>query len=66
MPTWISLISREQKFRFGKFKPPVGLERLVSDSDMLFVERALPTDLVPNRDVGVQVYGENLRRRFQL
>lgn len=52
------------KLRFGKMKPPVGLERLVSDSDTLFVERALPTDLVPNRDVGVQVYGENLRGVF--
>ena len=50
----------QTKFRFGKFKPPVGLERLVSGSEMLFVERALPTDLVPNRDVGVQVFGENL------
>ena len=48
------------KFRFGKFKPPVGLERLQADIDNLFVERAMPTDLVPNRDVGVQVFGENL------
>ncbi len=31
----------QTKFRFGKFKPPVGLERLVSGSEMLFVERAL-------------------------
>jgi phosphate-selective porin OprO and OprP len=48
------------KVRFGKMKPPVGLERLQSGSENLFVERALPTDLVPNRDVGVQVLGENL------
>jgi phosphate-selective porin OprO and OprP len=48
------------KVRFGKMKPPVGLERLASGSETLFVERALPTDLVPNRDVGVQVLGENL------
>ena len=33
MLIWISLISHGPKFRFGKFKPPVGLERLVSDSD---------------------------------
>jgi phosphate-selective porin OprO/OprP len=48
------------KVRFGKMKPPVGLERLASGSELLFIERALPTDLVPNRDVGVQVLGENL------
>lgn len=48
------------KIRFGKMKPPVGLERLASGSELLFIERALPTDLVPNRDVGVQILGENL------
>jgi phosphate-selective porin OprO and OprP len=45
-------------FRAGKFKPPVGLERLQADVDTLFVERALPTNLVPQRDQGVQVWGE--------
>jgi phosphate-selective porin OprO/OprP len=46
------------KVRAGKFKPPVGLERLQSATDILFVERALPTNLVPNRDLGVQVSGD--------
>jgi phosphate-selective porin OprO/OprP len=46
------------KVRAGKFKPPVGLERLQSATDLLFVERALPTNLVPNRDLGVQVSGD--------
>src|SRR6185295_2750065 len=46
------------RVRAGKFKPPVGLERLQSGSDLLFVERALPTNLVPNRDLGVQVSGD--------
>lgn len=46
------------KFRFGKFKGPVGLERLQSAADMRFVERGLPTNLAPNRDVGVQVHGD--------
>lgn len=46
------------KLRAGKFKPPVGLERLQSTSAIHFVERALPTALVPNRDVGVQLHGE--------
>jgi len=52
------------KVRFGKMKPPVGLERLQVDAENLFIERALPTNLVPNRDVGVQVFGENLRGVF--
>ena len=46
------------RVRAGKFKPPVGLERLQSATDLLFVERALPTNLVPNRDLGVQVSGD--------
>jgi phosphate-selective porin OprO/OprP len=42
----------------GKFKPPVGLERLQSSADLRFIERALPTALVPNRDLGVQFSGD--------
>jgi phosphate-selective porin OprO/OprP len=42
----------------GKFKPPVGLERLQSGADIRFIERGLPTLLVPNRDLGVQFSGE--------
>lgn len=44
--------------RAGKFKPPVGLERLQSATDILFVERGLPTNLVPSRDIGIQLSGE--------
>jgi len=47
--------------RAGKFKPPVGLERLQSARDLLFVERSLPTNLVPNRDLGLMLYGEALK-----
>jgi phosphate-selective porin OprO/OprP len=42
----------------GKFKPPVGLERLQSGADIRFIERGLPTNLVPNRDIGAQLSGE--------
>jgi phosphate-selective porin OprO/OprP len=42
----------------GKFKPPVGLERLQSSADLRFIERALPTALVPNRDIGLQLSGD--------
>ena len=44
--------------RAGKFKPPVDLERLQSASDSVFAERALATNLAPNRDVGLQVAGD--------
>ncbi|HEU4563662.1 MAG TPA: porin [Gemmatimonadaceae bacterium] len=44
--------------RAGKFKPPVGLERLQSATDLLFAERGMPTNLVPTRDVGVQLSGD--------
>jgi phosphate-selective porin OprO/OprP len=46
--------------RVGKYKAPVGLERLQSATATSFVERAFPTALVPNRDVGVMLHGELL------
>lgn len=52
--------SPKVRVRVGKFKPPVGLERLQSATAMTFAERALPTALLPNRDVGVQVAGDLL------
>ena len=42
----------------GKFKSPVGLEHLVADKDVLFNERSLATDLVPNRDLGLDLHGD--------
>ena len=48
-------ITKTVQLRGGKFKPAVGLERLQSATAMRFVERALPTALVPNRDVGIQL-----------
>ena len=42
----------------GKFKPSVGLERLASEPDLRFMERGLPTFLVPNRDLGIQLSGD--------
>jgi phosphate-selective porin OprO and OprP len=47
--------------RAGKYKPPIGLERLQSATDLRFVERGFPTNLAPNRDVGIQVSGELAR-----
>jgi phosphate-selective porin OprO/OprP len=42
----------------GKFKPPVGLEYLQSDSTMFFNERSLATDLIPGRDLGFELHGD--------
>ncbi|RZA28415.1 MAG: porin, partial [Lysobacteraceae bacterium] len=44
--------------RVGKFTSPVGLERLQSSAALADVERALPSELAPNRDIGVQLQGE--------
>jgi phosphate-selective porin OprO and OprP len=46
------------RVRVGKGKAPFGFERLHSASNLLFMERAFPTALVPNRDIGVQVLGD--------
>lgn len=46
------------RVRAGKAKTPFGLERLHSAAHMLFFERALPTALTPNRDIGIQVLGD--------
>jgi phosphate-selective porin OprO/OprP len=56
---WLDVnYSRKARVRVGKFKSPVGLERLQSATALSFVERAYPTVLVPNRDVGVMLHGD--------
>ncbi len=41
----------------GKLKSPISLERLQGDSDGTFLERAYPTYMAPNRDVGIMLHG---------
>jgi phosphate-selective porin OprO and OprP len=48
---------QEAMLELGKFKPPMGLERLQSPRNLFFLERAFPTELIPNRDLGVQFWG---------
>jgi len=48
------------QFKIGKFKSPVGLEWLQSDSWTFFNERSIVTDLVPNRDLGILASGSIL------
>ncbi|HEY3013437.1 MAG TPA: porin [Gemmatimonadales bacterium] len=55
---WDGKFVPEFTVRAGKFKPPIGLERLQSATDILFAERGLPTNLVPSRDIGLQFSGD--------
>ncbi len=53
-------------FRAGQFKAPVGLERLQSGSAIVFLERAFPTELLPNRDRGLGLYTYQFDKRLAL
>ena len=44
--------------RAGKFKTPLGLERLQADQDLPLFERALTQYLTPTRDVGLALWGD--------
>jgi phosphate-selective porin OprO/OprP len=46
------------RLRVGKAKTPFGHERLHSSNSLLFLDRASPTALAPNRDVGIQALGD--------
>jgi phosphate-selective porin OprO and OprP len=46
----------QAQIQVGKFKSPVGLERLQSTSELLFVETGFATQLTPNYDLGVMVH----------
>ena len=48
----------ELQLRAGKDKAQFGLERLQSAANLVFVERAYPTQLAPNRDIGAWVRGD--------
>lgn len=43
---------------FGKFRQPVSLERWQSTANLVFVERAYPAMMAPNRDIGVMLHGQ--------
>jgi phosphate-selective porin OprO/OprP len=46
------------RLRAGKFKPPIGLERLQNDAYLPLIERSLDSNLTPQRDVGLQLWGD--------
>lgn len=51
-------VSKQLQFKFGKFKSPIGLEQLQSDTWTFFNERSIANNLVPNRDLGIQAWGD--------
>jgi len=48
----------------GKFKVPFDLERLVSQTDLPFIERSYTAGLSPNRDNGIHLFGDVLEGRL--
>jgi phosphate-selective porin OprO and OprP len=44
------------QLQVGKYKSPVGLERLQSTAELLFIETGYATQLTPNYDLGVEVH----------
>ena len=45
------------QFQMGKYKANVNLERLQSDPALVFIQRSQVQNLVPNRDIGGQIWG---------
>jgi phosphate-selective porin OprO and OprP len=46
------------RLKAGKYKPPMGLERLQGDADRSFFEQSLVQNLSAQRDIGVSVWGD--------
>ena len=46
------------RLRAGKFKGPLGLERLQADQDLTFIERALDSNLSAQREIGLELWGD--------
>jgi phosphate-selective porin OprO/OprP len=59
-----TVFSQAFRLRIGKAKSPFGFERLQAVGNTLFFERASPTAIAPNRDVGVQVLGDTFGGRL--
>jgi len=50
----------EAQFTFGKFKQPFSYEQLMQDRFTPFMERSIIDQLVPGREVGIMIQGQNL------
>ncbi len=49
---------QDAQVQIGKFKSPIGLERLQSTADLTFVETGFATQLTPNYDLGAMVHND--------
>jgi phosphate-selective porin OprO/OprP len=47
---------KEFQLQIGKYKSPLGLERLQSTADLMFVETGFATELTPNYDLGISLH----------
>jgi phosphate-selective porin OprO/OprP len=55
---WLNVAYIPQaQFQMGKYKAPVSLERAQSDPALQFIQRSELQNLVPNRDIGAQIWG---------
>jgi len=62
---WLNVAYIPQaQFQMGKYKAPVNLERLQSDPALQFVQRSQVQNLVPNRDIGPQIWGVLFNKRL--
>jgi phosphate-selective porin OprO/OprP len=56
-------LAPELQLKFGRFKTAVGMEQVQSDLAGPFIERSFVSQLIPNRDIGVQLAGDFLDHR---
>lgn len=62
---WVDLLLGEYvTVRVGKMIVPFGLERWQGTTALRFVERAYPTQLAPNRDLGILIFGHLWDKRL--
>ncbi len=52
------------QLRAGRFKSPVGLEQLQADPTTFFTERSFVSQITPNRDIGLMLWGNVLDGRL--
>jgi phosphate-selective porin OprO/OprP len=50
----------EMQFEVGRFKQPISYEQLIQDRYVPTLERSLIDQLVPARDLGAMIHGENV------
>lgn len=53
-----TVFSRAFHVRVGKMKAPFSYDRLLLVSQTLFIERGMSTNVAPDRDTGIQVFGD--------